>query len=50
MSGAAGRFGLEAGSLKTEDVRSTAWPATGATIELAGDLEVDVTSGVDECF
>ncbi|GGN76998.1 cholesterol esterase [Actinoplanes lobatus] len=50
VSGPAGRFGLQAGSLRTEDVRSTAWSANGATIELAGDLEVNVTSGVDECF
>jgi hypothetical protein len=50
VSGPAGRFGVQASSIKTEDVESTAWSANGGTLELAGDLEVTVTNGVDECF
>jgi uncharacterized protein DUF6230 len=50
VKGAPGRFGLQAGSLSTKDVRSTAWSANGGTVTLAGDLEVNVRAGVHECF
>ncbi|GIF21629.1 hypothetical protein BJ973_004926 [Actinoplanes tereljensis] len=50
VSGPKGRFGVQAGSLSTEDVRSTAWSANGGTIKLSGGLDVSVTAGVHECF
>lgn len=50
VSGPEGRFGLQAASLTTQDVRSTAWSANGGTITLSGGLEVEVTAGVHECF
>ncbi|MET8147190.1 DUF6230 family protein [Actinoplanes sp. NPDC049668] len=50
VAGPAGRFGLQARTLKTEDVRSTAWSANGGTIKLAGDLDVKVTAGRHECY
>ncbi|MBB2940854.1 hypothetical protein FB565_000558 [Actinoplanes lutulentus] len=50
VQGPAGRFGLQAGSLSTDAVQSTAWSANGGTLTLSGDLEVSVTAGVHECF
>ncbi|MEU4159758.1 DUF6230 family protein [Actinoplanes sp. NPDC026670] len=50
VSGPPGRFGVQAGTIRTADVESTAWSANGGTLQLAGDLEVSVTAGVHECF
>jgi hypothetical protein len=49
VHGPAGRFGLQAASLETNDLKSTAWSASGGTITLTG-MEVHVSKGKHECY
>ncbi|SHN43382.1 DUF6230 family protein [Cryptosporangium aurantiacum] len=49
VSGPPGRFAVQAESLTATDVRSTAWSASGGTVELSG-MDVSVKVGRHECY
>ena len=49
VTGPEGRFGVQAASLSSTDLRSTAWSANGGTVTLNG-LQVSIDAGRHECY